>query len=309
MVRAALVFLLPMAAMACKCQSTLSACRETASSDVIFIGTVESISPNFLDQWNESQAAFMALINREYERAEFPRLRDAYLKVFPDLPEEHKKRLHSATSKEDLSKLFYWVLDHGKHVRFRVKTLYRNGDDGVDDDDAPKTIEVWTAFGDCGYHFQVGESYLVYADADEESDAITTDACSRTRRLSDAGDDLAYLYYWKNFGDESARLEGFLTSDLLYLKQRDAEHYSDRIGSPAPGVVVQLKGTDRTRYAEADERGRFVFDGLPQGKYTVSGFAAGYPAQKLPVTAPKEIQLEKKSCSLEVLIATKPAAR
>ena len=76
-----------------------------------------------------------------------------------------------------------------------------------------------------------------------------------------------------------------------------------------PGVVVQLKGTDRTRYAEADERGRFVFDGLPQGKYTVSGFAAGYPAQKLPVTAPKEIQLEKKSCSLEVLIATKPAAR
>jgi hypothetical protein len=298
-----LVLLLPMAAIACKCQLTLSACRETAASEVIFIGTVEAISPNFLDQWNPSQASFMALINQEYQQESFPRLREAYLKIFPDLPAEHKKRLETATSKEDLSQLFYWILDHGKRVRFRVKTLYRNGDDDVDDDDAPKTMEVWTAFGDCGYHFQVGETYLVYADADEETDVITTDACSRTRRLSDAGDDLAYLYYWKNFGDEAARLEGFVTSDLLYLRQRDAAHYSDRIGAPVAGVVVQLKGADRTRYAESDERGRFVFDGLPAGAYAVSGFAAGYPAEKRAVTAPREVRVEKKGCGLEVLVA------
>ena len=297
---------------ACKCQLTLSACRETASSEVIFIGTVESIEPTFLDQWNPSQASSLAQLNQEYERAQsskdaegFGPLRDAYLKVFPDLPEGHKKRLQTAASKQDLTKLFYWILDHGKRVRLRVKTLYRNGDDDdVDDDDAPETIELWTAFGECGVHFQVGETYLVYADSDEESDVITTDACSRTRRLSDAGDDLAYLYYWKNF-DDAAQLEGFVTSDLLYQRDRDLMHYSDRIGAQVPGIVVQLKGPDRTRYAETDEHGRFVFDGLPEAAHTLTGFAAGYPTVQQAVTAPKEVRIEEKACASEVLIAPK----
>lgn len=287
---------------ACKCQMNFSACQETANSEVIFVGTVEAIEPSFLDPWNPTQQAFLAMINQQYAEASFPKLREAYLKVFPDLPPEHKKRLESATTKEDLSKLFYWVLDHGKRVRLRVKTLYRNGDDDVDDDDAPKTLDVWTAFGECGFHFQMGETYLVYGDSDEESDIITTDACSRTRRLSEAGEDMAYLYFWKNFGDESARLEGFVTSDLLYLKTWSPAHYSDRIFAPVPGVVVQLKGADRTRYAEVDERGRYVFDGLPEGLYTLSGFAGGYPEIKKEVIAPREVRVGKKACVTEVLV-------
>ena len=298
------------AAAECKCQLTLSACREAASSEVIFIGTVEAIEPAFLDQWNPSQASSLALLNQEYERAQtgkssenFTRLRDAYLKVFPDLPAEHKKRLQTASSEQDLSQLFYWILDHGKRVRLRVKTLYRNGDDDVDDDDAPETLDVWTAFGECGVHFQAGETYLVYADADEESDVISTDACSRTRRLSDAGDDLAYLYYWKNYGDESARLEGFVTGDLLYQRSIDLAHYAGRISAPVAGVVVQLKAADRIRYAASDERGRFLFDGLPEGTYTVTGFAPGYPASRETVSAPREVRIEKKGCATEVLVS------
>jgi hypothetical protein len=313
--RAALLcsLLLPPAAAVCTCQLTLSACGETAASEVIFIGTVEAIEPTFLDPWNPAQATSMEQLNREYQQAQtdkspagFTRLRDAYLKVFPDLPEEHKKRLQTAASKDDLSQLFYWILDHGKRVRLRVKTLYRNGDDDVDDDDAPKTIEVWTAFGDCGFHFQMGETYLVFGDADEESDVISTDACSRTRRLTDAGDDLAYLYYWKNFGDEAARLEGFVTSDLLYLKHRDAAHYSDRIASPVAKAVVQLKNADRTRYAESDERGRFVFDGLPEAEYTITVFTAGYPASQKALTAPKQVPIGKKACVTDVMVVLKP---
>jgi hypothetical protein len=288
---------------ACKCQMTLSACREAANSEIIFIGTVESVEPNFLDIWNPSQAAFMTLINQEYEQSSFPRLREAYMKVFPDLPPEHKNRLQTATTKEDLAKLFYWVLDHGKRVRLRVKTLYRNGDDDVDDDDAPKTLDVWTAFGECGVHFQTGETYLVYGDSDEESGTITTDACSRTRRLSDAGEDLAYLHYWKTSGDEAARLEGFVTSDLLYQRTLDASHYSDRIGAAVAGAVVQLAGAGHTRYAETDERGRFVFDGLAEGTYTAAAFAAGYPAVRTAIAAPREVRIAKKACAVEVLVA------
>src|SRR5215471_8706753 len=310
MVRAAVLgCLLPMAALACKCQLTLSACQEAAASEVIFIGTVEAIEPNFLDQWNPAQVSSLALLNREYEQAQndksaegFNRLRDAYLKVFPDLPAEHKKRLQNAASKDDLSQLFYWILDHGKRVHLRVKTLYRNGDDDVDDDDAPKTLDVWTAFGECGFHFQVGETYLVYGDSDEESDVITTDACSRTRRLSDAGEDLTYLYYWKNSGDEAARLEGFVTVDPLYLKTWNPSHYTGRIAGAVPGMVVQLKAADRTRYAESDEYGRFVFDGLGAGVYTLAPFAPGYPTIREPVSPPREIHLEKRACATEVLV-------
>jgi hypothetical protein len=290
---------------ACKCQMNFSACQEAANSEVIFVGTVEAIEPSFLDPWNPSQQAFLALINQEFAEATFPQLREAYLKVFPDLPADQKKRLESATTKADLSKLFYRILDHGKRVRLRVKTLYRNGDDDVDDDDAPKTLDVWTAFGECGVHFQIGETYLVYGDADEESDIITTDACSRTRRLSEAGEDLSYLYYRKNFGDEASRLEGFVTSDLLYLKTWSPAHYSERIFAAVPSVTVQLKSADRTRYADTGEGGRFVFDGLPEGTYTLTGYAAGYPAVKKEVTAPREVRVPKKSCAIEVLVKTR----
>src|SRR4051812_29720413 len=106
------------ATAACKCESTLGACREAASSNVIFIGTVESIAPTFLDTWNESQKASLELLNREYDRAggdrspaAFARLRDAYLSIFPDLPPEHKRRLERAQTSEQLSQLFYWILD------------------------------------------------------------------------------------------------------------------------------------------------------------------------------------------------------
>ena len=95
--RGIVLLLLPLAAFACKCQLTMSACNEAATTDVIFIGTVEAIEPSFLDSWNPSQRAALRLLNQEYcaraERsspASFTKLRDAYLKAFPDLPEEHR---------------------------------------------------------------------------------------------------------------------------------------------------------------------------------------------------------------------------
>ena len=296
------LFWIATAAAACKCDATYSPCREAASSNVIFIGTVESVAPTFLDTWNESQKSSLAMLNQEYQRvqgdrsaAAFARLRDAYLKVFPDLPAEHRKRLERATSSDQLADLFYWILDHGKRVRFTIGTLYRNGDDDDDDQEkALKTIEVWTPFGDCGVSFQAGETYLVYAASDEESDVISTTACHRTRRLSEAGDDLSYLYFRKNSPKRSARLEVLITSDPLYLKQRDREQYSARIGAPVIGAIVEAgDGVHRLR-AESSEYGRAVFDGLAEGLYTLSAFAPGYPAERRVLAG---------GCAVEILVA------
>jgi hypothetical protein len=302
-------------AFACKCQLTLSACNEVAATDVVFIGTVQSIEPNFLDAWNANQTSSLALLNKEYERvqgdrsaASFAQLREAYLKVFPDLPEEHKKRLAAASSPDQLAELFYWILDHGKRVRLHVKTVFRGelaaDDDDDDATDADKTVEIWTPFGDCGFSFQVGETYLVYADDDEESDVMSTGSCTRTRRLSDAGDDLAYLYFYKNSGDAASRLEGFVTADLLYLREHDLAHYTDRIGAPVAGAVVELKGgAALRRIAISDAQGRFVFDALPAGQYGVNAFAAGYPAQTRLLAGPKAVGIDKRACASQVLVA------
>jgi hypothetical protein len=295
--------------MGCKCQLTMSPCNEAASTDVIFIGTVEAIEPSFLDSWNASQRAALAMLNQESARAQndrspasFAKLRDAYLKVFPDLPEEHKKRLSSATSTDQLNELFYWILDHGKRIRLRVKSVFHAKD--LDDDDEDTTVEVWTAFGDCGFPFQIGETYLVYADDDEESDVMTTGACTRTRRLSDAGDDLAYLYFFKNFEERAGRIEGFVTSDLLYQRQIDFAHYSDHIAAPMAGAVVELKSSTTPRYAAADDKGHFVFDGLPAGAYTLNAFTPAFPAETHLLAGPKDIRLEKRACGLQILVAS-----
>jgi hypothetical protein len=304
------------AAAACKCEATYGVCREAASSNVVFIGTVESIAPSFLDTWNESQKSSLELLNREYERAggdrspaAFARLRDAYLKVFPDLPPEHKRRLERAASSEQLADLFYWILDHGKRVRFTVRTLYRNGDDEDESDNdapSPRTLEIWTAFGECGVNFQAGETYLVYADSDEESDVVTTTACHRTRRLSEAGEDLAYLYFRKNQRKQSARLEVFVTNDVAALKQRDRQHYSDRIAAPAQGATVVVEdGARRVRVA-VDEYGRAVFDGLAPGDYRVSVFAPGYPQEQRVLVEPRKMSLDARGCGMEVLVTTPP---
>jgi hypothetical protein len=292
----------------------MSACNEAAKTDVIFIGTVEAIEPSFLDSWNPSQRTALLALNQEYSRvqsdrsaASFTKLRDAYLKAFPDLPEEHRKRLSAATSTDQLADLFYWILDHGKRIRLRVKTVFRGedlkDDDDDDDDAAGKTVEVWTALGDCGFPFQTGETYLVYADSDEESDVMTTGACTRTRRLSDAGDDLAYLYFFKNYGDAAGRIEGFVTTDLLYQKQFDIAHHPDRIVSPVAGAVVELKGSATPRYAAADDKGRFVFDGLPAGTYHLSAFTPDYPSETRMLASPREFTLEKRACAMQILVA------
>jgi len=311
--RAALLWVLfPLAAIAaCKCQLTLSTCDEVAATDIIFVGAVEAIEPSFLDSWNAGQRAALELLNRESASAQadrspaaFGRLRDAYLKVFPDLPEDHKKRLADATSPEQLAELFYWILDHGKRVRLRVKTVFR-GELDVDDDDADapaKTVEVWTAFGDCGIDFQTGETYLVYADDDEESNTMTTGACTRTRRLTDAGDDLAYLYFYQNYADSAGRLEGYVTAELLFLRSLDPAHYTGRIVAPV-AAVVELKSGDRSRYTQSDTQGRFLFDGLPAGDFTVSAYAPGYPAEGRLLAGPKPVRMEKRGCATQVLVA------
>jgi hypothetical protein len=221
-----------------------------------------------------------------------------------DLPDYYKRRLAAAQTSDDIARLFYSVVAQGRRVRFKVKTTFR-GEKEKEDSGDQESLEVWTDSGDCGYDFQVGETYLVYADEDEESGRINTSVCYRNRRLSDAGDDLAYLYFFQNGGDESARLEGFVTSDELYQRDLDSAHDPEKVRLPAPGVVLELDSGQSRRYTQSDRDGRFVFDGLAGGEYSVSVFDAGYPELVKLLTGPARVQVEKKGCASQMLLVPK----
>jgi hypothetical protein len=335
------LMLLPRPARACECMVSLSTCHEVGSSDLVFIGTVELIEPMFLNRWNLTSPASIRSIDDAYTGArEHPsaaalaRLKDAYLKTFSELTADQKNQVQAAKTVSDVTSLFYSSLAGGMRVRFRVKTVFKH----EDDDDSPKDtaatdkdnkvpgkndsakttaadndkdkdekgdegfFEVETAFGDCGYNFQEGETYLVYADSDEDSNVLSTSSCSRTRRLSDAGEDLTYLFVYKDRPEESTRLEGFTTTDEYYQLGFDQMHDPETTKAPVTGVIVELKSDRLIRYAESDADGRFVFDGLRGGDYTVSAFAPGYPVETKLLAGPQRFHIEPKSCARQVLL-------
>ena len=161
-------------------------------------------------------------------------------------------------------------------------------------------MDVWTPFGDCGVDFQTGETYLVFANDDEESAQISTDSCSGTRRVSDAGGDLAYLYFYEDSDGQAARLDGFVTTNSMY--HADAA----RTQGAVAGAVVELKGEHGVRYAATGADGRFLFDGIAAGEYTATVYASGYPGKVETLAGPQRMHINAKACAETTLLVFKP---
>lgn len=144
------------------------------------------------------------------------------------------------------------TLGRSRVVRFHVTQAWRG--------EATGTIEIHTGMGggDCGYKFVEGRQYLVFASG--APGQYSTGICSRTRRLSEAADDLEYLETALQ-PSAAGRIFGTAT-------------YARRTGevSPRPvaGYTVTLthKGTQRTTTTGND--GRYEFRGVPAGVYAVA---------------------------------------
>lgn len=309
-------------AQACDCETSFSSCHEVGASDLVFIGTVQSIEPIFMSRWYmTSQSPLRSLSDAYADAQQHPssealaRLKNAYLKIFPGLAPDEKRRLQAAQSTLDVGSLFSYALDRGMRVRLKVRTLFKH-----EDDDSAKTaksndrgkqepdvFDVWTTFDDCGIDFQIGETYLVYANNDEFGAYYFTGRCTRTRRLSDAGDDLAYLFFYKDHPEQSGRLEGFTTTQRLDF---DPLHDPQTVQSPVAGLIIELKSDSLGRYAESDKNGRFLFDGLPEGDYQVSAFSSGYPLNAQVLAGPKALHIKtasdrENSCARQILVIPK----
>lgn len=318
---------------ACQCEASFGVCREVRSSDLVFVGVVQSIQPMFLSRWyGTDQSALRSLNAAMMNAQEHPspdslrQAKDLYLATFSQLDNVQKRQVQEAETIQQVTSLFDRSMDRGMRVHFSVKSLYKLEDDDDnaqaadkakkpsgnakkdpdDDKKSPDTLDVWTAAGDCGYDFQLGETYLVYANNEEGADYYFTTSCMRTKRLSDAGEDLGYLYFSKNQPEQSSRLEGFATTDRKSQLALDPLHEPAAIGSPVSGVILQLQSDRFARYAESDGNGRFVFDGLPDGNYQLSVFAAGYPKTNRLLAGPRKLSIKEKNCVRQVFVLPKP---
>lgn len=141
-----------------------------------------------------------------------------------------------------------------RRVRFRVLQGWRG--------ETEPTVELTTGAGggDCGYNFEKGVAYLVFAHS--RGGALTTGICSRTRRLADAAEDLEYL---KTAMRPSAT--GRIFGAVQYQREPNSTYGPLK---PAPGYPVELSDGKTTRKTSTDRDGRYEFTGVVAGTYAVT---------------------------------------
>lgn len=140
-------------------------------------------------------------------------------------------------------------------VRLKVLDAFRGGVQGV--------VEVATGAGggDCGYNFIQGMTYLVYAHAGKSG--LSTSICSRTRVLSQAGEDLAYIRGAMQQPSAAGRVFG----RVVYPRDPDGPPGTD--STPIGGYTVTLSDGQTTRSTTTARDGTYEFTGVAAGDYTV----------------------------------------
>ena len=137
----------------------------------------------------------------------------------------------------------------GPPARVRVKNLELfNGKIGAE-------VDILASGGDCGYSFTVGMTYLVYANRSADGE-LRTSGCSRTRRIEQAEDDLAYLRAVQRLSPDVGWVEGTVTI---------ANAPGDKL-EPAGGVRVSATSDTATFSDESAADGRYRIE-VPPGRY------------------------------------------
>jgi hypothetical protein len=168
---------------------------------------------------------------------------------------------------------------HSRVFRFTVDKAFR----GVE----AKEVEVLTGSGggDCGYGFQLGGQYVVYAYRDN-TNRLYTGICSRTRPASDADADLAYIM------DLPKAEPGGTIFGEIKLQRRNETNWID--ATPLKGVKLLLVGRGRDYEALTDEKGQYKVSGVQAGTYRVR---VKLPEGTSVHRAEQEVEVSGKGCA------------
>ncbi len=150
-------------------------------------------------------------------------------------------------------------------VRLRVQERWR-GLQGTRD----VTIATGAGGGDCGFQFDQGQTYLIYANQSVQTGRYETGICSRTSLIEEAAVDLAYLR-----GLETARKTVSLYGMVYRERQiRIAGEDPDRRLDPGgPLSDVEISLTDPAGEVHrilSDADGWYKIDELAAGRYEMT---------------------------------------
>src|SRR5688572_20806722 len=168
---------------------------------------------------------------------------------------------------------------HSRVFRFTVDKAFR----GIE----AKEVEILTGSGggDCGYGFQLGGQYLVYAYRDK-TNRLYTSICSRTRPASDADADLAYVM------DLPKAKPGGTIFGEIKLQRRNDTSWID--ATPLKGVKLLLVGRGKDYEALTDEKGKYKVSGVQPGTYRVR---VQLPEGTSIHQAEQEVEVSGKGCA------------
>lgn len=116
----------------------------------------------------------------------------------------------------------------------------------------------------CSLSLRPGREYIVYATPDE-SGALTTNVCLRTREIEDAAADVAYLRALKDGSAPPGRISGQVVSI-----SRDLAGKARGSTAPLVGMTVRIVKDGIAQTTVTDRAGDFIFEPLDRGRYIVS---------------------------------------
>lgn len=127
-----------------------------------------------------------------------------------------------------------------------------------------QTVKVHTGFGfgDCGFPFEKGEEYIVYAYQSGDTKVLSTGICTRTTHISRAQDDIDGL-------EGLSKSKGASVTGTITRYERSSLLGEPRL--PLGGITVELlrMGDRKNFFARTNATGEFAFAGLKGGKYRV----------------------------------------
>jgi hypothetical protein len=129
---------------------------------------------------------------------------------------------------------------------------------------ADQTVQVHTGFGfgDCGFPFEKGEEYIVYAYQYGDSNVLSTGICTRTTHISRAEEDISGL-------ETLFKSKGSSVTGRVIRYERSSLLGEPHVPMARTTVKLVRSGDRKAFFANTNAKGEFTFVGLRSGKYRV----------------------------------------